>query len=145
MLWRPLVSNLLLKRLMCAVLSCALLCLTHPAQGQAVSATLLGTVTDASGAAVPNANVLITASETSVTHEVKTNESGNYTFPDLSPGRYTVAVTAPSFKKAVRENVDVTVNSTSRVDVTLETGSVSETVTVTDAPPMLQTDRADIS
>ncbi len=135
----------LLKKMLFAVLLCSLATVSNPVYGQAVSATLLGTVTDASGAAVPNATVVITATDTGVTHEVKTNDSGNYTFPDLTPGRYAVSATASSFKKAIRENIDVVVNTTSRVDVTLQTGDVNETVTVTDAPPMLQTDRADIS
>ena len=58
--------------------------------GQAVNATLLGTVTDASGAAVANAKVTITETNTGISHTSQTNESGNYVFPDLPPGTYTV-------------------------------------------------------
>ncbi len=134
-----------IKKMIYALVFCTLLAAGQQARAQAVSATLLGTVTDSSGASVPNATVTITEVNTGLTHEAKTNDSGNYTFPDLSPGRYSVAATAASFKKALRENVDVNVNSTSRVDIAMATGDVSETVTVTDAPPMLQTDRADIS
>jgi hypothetical protein len=113
--------------------------------GQAVSGTLLGTVTDASGASVANASVTVTETSTGATHQAATNESGNYTFPDLEPGPYTVNAEAKGFKKLSRENIDLLSNSSTRVDIALQTGSVSETVVVTTAPPVLQTDRADIS
>jgi hypothetical protein len=113
--------------------------------GQAVNATLLGTVTDSTGAAVANAKVIATEASTALTHESLTNESGNYTFPDLHPGPYTVTVEAKGFKKEARENIDLLSNSSTRVDVSMVPGNVSETVLVTTAPPVLQTDRADIS
>ncbi len=78
-------------------------------------------------------------------HEATTNESGNYTFPDMQPGPYSVTVEAKGFKKATQQNVDLASNSATRVDLTLQTGDVSETIMVTTAPPVLQTDRADIS
>jgi hypothetical protein len=112
---------------------------------QAVSGTILGTVTDPLGAAVPNAQVTIVLTGQSTTYNAVTNESGNFTEPNLPSGTYSVTVTAPGFKKETRENIAVITNTTSRVDVALATGSVSETVTVTAAPPLLQTDRADIS
>jgi hypothetical protein len=122
-----------------------LLCLPLSVLGQAVSATLLGTVTDSTGAAVPNAKVTITSADTSAVHTVATNSSGNYTFPDLAPGTYSVSAEGSGFKKVLRNDVDVAVNSSTRIDLSLQTGSVSETVTVTDTPPVLQTDRADVS
>jgi Carboxypeptidase regulatory-like domain len=113
--------------------------------GQAVNGTLLGTVTDASGATIANASVTTTQSATGLVHQAVTNESGNFTFPDLQPGPYTVTVEARGFKKATQENIDLPSNSSTRVDLELVPGSVSETVVVTTAPPLLQTDRADIS
>src|SRR5580698_7567235 len=113
--------------------------------GQAVSGTVLGTVTDPGGSAVTNAQVIIVLTGQETTYNTITNESGNFTEPNLPSGTYTVTVTAPGFKKETRENIDVITNTTSRVDVTLAAGSASETVTVTAAPPLLQTDRADIS
>jgi hypothetical protein len=101
---------------------------------QAVSGTILGTVTDPLGAAVPNAQVTIVLTGQSTTYNAVTNESGNFTEPNLPSGTYSVTVTAPGFKKETRENIAVITNTTSRVDVT-----------VTAAPPLLQTDRADIS
>ena len=111
--------------------------------GQAVRATLLGTITDASGAVVPKAKVTATEVNTNIVREVQTNESGNYTFPDLAPGNYDVAVEQTGFKKAIRHGVDVLVDTTIRVDLRLETGAMVETVSVTAEVPLLQTDRSD--
>lgn len=114
-------------------------------RGQAVSATLVGTVTDNTGAIVPKAMVAIVESATGIVHTDVTNGSGNYTFPDLTPGTYSVTVTSKGFKKEVRAGVDVAVNTTTRVDIALQPGAVTETVTVTGAPPIMETDRADVS
>ena len=114
-------------------------------RGQAVSATLLGNVTDNTGAAVPNANVQILEGATGIAHAGVTNESGNFTFPDLTPGTYSVSVQAPGFKKETRDNVDVVVNTATRVDLALTPGNVTESIEVTAAPAIMQTDRADVS
>jgi len=111
---------------------------------QAVNATLLGTVTDTSGAVVPNAKVTIVETNTGFSRTTQTNESGNYTFPDLAPGTYAVAVEQSGFKKERRTGVVIEVNSTGRVDVVLQPGNVSESVEVTADVALLQTDRADI-
>ena len=113
--------------------------------GQAVSATLVGTITDKSGAIVSNATVTILESATGIVRTDVSNSSGNYTFPDLTPGTYTITVSVQSFKKETRAGIDVAVNTTTRVDIALEPGNVSETVTVTGAPPIMETDRADVS
>jgi hypothetical protein len=131
--------------LLSAVLVFLILLISPSARGQAVSATLVGTVTDNTGATVPNATIQIREDATGITHDGVTNESGNYTFPDLTPGTYTVTAEAKGFKKETRASVGVVVNTTTRVDLTLTPGSVSETVVVTGAPPILQTDRADVS
>ena len=121
------------------------LCFAASGFSQAVSATVVGTVTDVSGAAVASAEVVITEMDTAVAHTLKANESGNFTLPDLPPGRYQVSVEHPGFKKELRRDVQLQVNSTARVDLQLQPGSVSETVEVSGAPPLLQTDRADIT
>jgi hypothetical protein len=112
---------------------------------QAVSATLLGSITDKTGASIPNARIVIHELSTGIQHETVTNGSGNYTFPDLPPGAYSVTAEATGFKKETRASVDVVVNTATRVDLELEPGSATETITVTDVPPILQTDRADVS
>lgn len=138
-------SRRILSPILGSLLALACLASSHVLFGQAVSATLLGTVTDATGAAVANAKVTATEASTGALHESATNDSGNYTFPGLQPGPYTVTVEAKGFKKASHENIDVLSNSATRVDLSLVPGNVTETVTVTTAPPLLQTDRADIS
>lgn len=112
---------------------------------QAVSATLVGTISDATGAGVVGAKITIQELLTGIIRDTTTNESGNYTFPNLTPGTYSVAVETAGFKKATRPSVDVVVNTTTRVDLALEPGSATQTVTVTAAPPIMQTDRADVS
>jgi Carboxypeptidase regulatory-like domain/TonB dependent receptor len=118
---------------------------TLTARAQAVSATLVGTVADATGAGVVGARISIQEVATGINRETVSNESGNYTFPDLTPGTYSIVVEAKGFKKENRPNVDVVVNTTTRVDLDLQPGSASETVTVTAAPAIMQTDRADVS
>ena len=128
-------------------LSCALLFLALPYSlpAQAVNATLLGTVTDPTGASVAGAKVTATQTSTTTTYASVTNDSGNYTLPNLPPGIYSVTIESKGFKKDTHQNIDVLVNTATRVDFSLVPGSVSESVEVTTAPPLLQTDRADIS
>ena len=133
------------RKIIIPLVTFLLLSLSPSMFGQAVSATLLGTVTDSSGAAIAKARVTATETSTGAIHESVTNDSGNYTFPDLTPGRYSVTVEANGFKKETHQNIDLLINSSTRVEFDLATGSVSETVLVTTAPPLLQTDRADIS
>jgi hypothetical protein len=112
---------------------------------QAVSGTIVGTVVDQSGAVVPNAQVTMVLTGQNEERNTVTNESGNFTEPNVTPGTYTVTVSASGFTKLAHENIVVETNTTARVDFSLTAGSSSETVTVTAAPPLLQTDRADIS
>ena len=113
--------------------------------GQAVNGTLLGTVSDQTGAAIADAQVTATLTTTGASHVTTTNASGNYTVPDLQPGNYTITIDAKGFKKSEQQNINLLSNTSPRVDFTLQPGNVSETVVVTTAPPQLQTDRADIS
>jgi hypothetical protein len=115
-----------------------------PVAGQAVNATLLGTLTDLSGATVAGANVTITEMNTGVGRSTTTNDSGNYEFPTLPPGVYEVTVKHPGFRQETRRGVELVVNSTVRVDLQLQPGAASETILVTSEVPTLQTDRADI-
>jgi hypothetical protein len=113
--------------------------------GQAVNATLLGTVTDSSGAVVAGATVRITEMRTSVGRTATTNPSGNYGFVDLPPGQYEVTVEQKGFKKVTRAGVDVQVNSDVRVNLTLQPGAADQVIEVKAEAPILETDRADVS
>lgn len=122
----------------------ALVCAFSAAQAQAVKGSLVGAITDANGAAASNATVTITEVRTGITATTTTNSDGNYVFATVKDGLYRVEATQQGFKKIVRENVVVDVNTTVRVDLTLAVGEVSESVTVdAGTPPVLQTDRAD--
>ena len=112
---------------------------------QAVSGTVLGTVTDSSGGTIASAKVTLTEVKTNVSRNSETNASGNYVFPNISEGTYSVAVELAGFKKAIQDNISVAVNQSARVDLQLEPGAITQSVEVTAAPPPLQTDRADTS
>ena len=121
----------------------ALLLVPAPARAQAVKGTLLGTVTDTTGAGVPGATVTVTEVQTGIARNATTNASGNYVFSNLKDGIYRVEAELPGFRKTVRENVKVDVNTTVRVDLALQVGNLAEAVTVVQEAPPLQTDRAD--
>src|SRR5690349_2803315 len=98
-----------------------------PAFSQAVNATILGSITDIAGGVVASARVTVTETQTGVSRTGQANESGNYTFPDLPPGLYAVTAEQSGFKKETRRDVDLVVNSTARVDLQLQPGSITET------------------
>jgi hypothetical protein len=112
--------------------------------GQADKGSLLGTVTDSSGAVLADAEVKVTSVETNLARTVKTNENGNFTFPVLDPGLYTVEADHSGFRHAVRTDVRLEANSAVRVDFAMQLGSVTESVSVSANAAVLQTDRADL-
>lgn len=104
------------------------------------TATLVGTVTDSSGALVPSAKLTVTNVETQIASTTVTNAEGNYYVPYLNPGTYRMNIEAAGFRQYVREGVTLRTNETPRIDVQLELGNVSETVKVTAAAPLLETE-----
>jgi hypothetical protein len=128
-----------------ACLSVLLVCSWSFLFGQAVTGILVGTVTDPTDAVVPNASVVTTETATGVVRRTQTNAEGLYTLPYLPPGIYRVEVEAPGFKKFVRENIELRATTSTRVDVRLEPGQVTEVVEVRAEAPLLQTDRSEIS
>ena len=105
-------------------------------------ATLRGTVVDTTGAVVANAKVLVTSIQTSFVYEGITTPEGGYYIPYVNPGEYRITVEAPGFKKFVREGITLRTAEIPRIDVQLELGNVTESVTVTGAPPLLETETA---
>lgn len=120
--------------------------LSRPAEGQvASSTTLVGTVTDSSGAVVPAAIVIAVQDATKVAYKGPTSRTGNYVLPYVAVGTYTITVDAPGFGKSVHSNVVVEVNQTVRTDFVLQVGSVTNEVMVSSAPAPIATDDAGLS
>ena len=113
------------------------------AQGN--TGSILGTVTDESGAVVPNAKVAITNTQTGVQASVPTDSLGNYLFNFLAPGSYKVESELAGFKKFTRENVNLEMARQLRIDIVLETGAVTETVSVAAQTPLLETETGALS
>ena len=137
-----------MKRLvLAAVAALVLLCglWTPVAFGQAVYGSILGTVTDPSGAAVANAKVTATSQTKNTTVEATTNESGNYSVTHLIPDVYSVRVQGQGFKSLQVKDILVSADTGVRVDGQFQVGGSSETVEVTSEAPQLKTDRADVS
>ena len=109
---------------------------------QAVNGIVVGNVTDSSGAAMPAAAVTITDIGTNASRSITTDNNGYYTFPNLPPGNYRVRVEKQGFATAERTSVPLPVNSTVRVDLSLQPGQVTETINVASTMPLLQTDTA---
>ena len=112
---------------------------------QAVFGSIVGTVTDPTGAVVPNATVVVTDVGKGTSQTIKSNASGNYTASRLIPDTYSIKATAPGFATAEADNVQVSADTSPQVNLVFQTAGSSQNVTVTSAPPPLQTDRADIS
>ncbi|HEV2575700.1 MAG TPA: carboxypeptidase-like regulatory domain-containing protein [Acidobacteriaceae bacterium] len=99
---------------------------------------LTGVVQDASGAAVAGAEVTLMNPDTSFTQTTKANESGVYVFSPIKIGTYTVTVKAQGFEQITQKDIAVNIGQRANLNITLKPGAVSETVTVTSAPPLLQ-------
>jgi hypothetical protein len=116
-------------------------CLTLPARlaAQAVTGTILGTATDASGARVADATVVATNALTDEKHTTKTNATGDYIVPALPVGTWRVEVEAQGFKRYVRQGIVLEVNQNARVDGSLEVGQTTQQVLVTGDAALVDT------
>ena len=128
----------------CSTLGIFLLFAVSAAFGQ-TTATISGTVSDQTGAVVPNAAVTITNSNTHVARTLTTNQSGVYNAPDLPIGPYSLKVEAPGFKAYAQNNIILNVNATLRADATLQVGTSQETVTVEANAVQVQTETSEQS
>ena len=112
------------------------------AHAQVFNAQLTGTVKDPSGALVPGAHLTAINLATKTSFTEVTNADGLFRFPDLPPSSYTLRCTLNGFKTFEQSPITLQVNQTLELNVALETGNVSEQVTVTAAPPALDTESA---
>jgi hypothetical protein len=119
--------------------------LAPAASAQVTSATIVGTVSDASGAALPGATVTARNVDTGFNRTVPANDVGAYRLEFLPIGRYVVEVSLSGFKTAIRSGIVLSVNDTVRVDASLSLGGVAETVNVEGASPVINTTTSEIS
>jgi hypothetical protein len=113
------------------------------ASAQVLYGSLVGTVTDQSGAVVPGARVIATEVQTGQVRQDTSDASGRYNIVNVLPGTYKISVSSKGFKNFEQTNITVTPNVVTRTDVHLEVGQASELVTVSAAATALQTDKAD--
>src|SRR5580658_9670952 len=111
----------------------------------AQQATIVGTVTDPSGAVVPNVAVTITNTETGVSQVIPTNDAGQYVAVDLQVGRYKVKAEAKGFKAAEQKDITLNIGDRIRVDFQMQMGAAQETVTVEATAVHVQTDSGEVS
>lgn len=136
-----------MKTKILSMLVFALSMLTWPVcslEAQVLYATVVGSVTDGTGAVVPGATVTATETSTSTTLAAKTGSDGNYTISNAPAGTYTVKITKDGFKTFVANSVVLPINATTRLNGNLAVGSVSESVAVTISSAELQTDSGEI-
>ncbi|MDE3167562.1 MAG: carboxypeptidase regulatory-like domain-containing protein, partial [Acidobacteriota bacterium] len=113
------------------------------AQAQVLYGSVVGTVTDPSGAIIPGAAVTLAGTATGVERSATADEGGRYSFVNVLPGNYTLKITAKGFRSFAATGFDVSPNTVQRVDAKLEVGQISEQVTVEATAAALQTEKSD--
>src|SRR5512140_3559363 len=119
---------------LCLILSAAVIL------AQSDRGTITGTVADPAGAVVASAPITAKNTETGAVFQAATSDTGNYTLAQMPVGVYEISVTVPGFKSYVRQNITVGVAQTVRVDIALEVGSATESVTVSEQSSLLKSE-----
>ncbi len=122
-----------------AALTCALLSVRLFAQSTG-TATMTGAVTDSTGAVIPHAKVTVTNKDAGYVFNSLTTTEGTWYIPNLNPGNYQLRIEANGFKTYVQDGISLRTAEQPRLDVKLDVGNVSESVLVTGAPPLLETE-----
>src|SRR6202163_2851155 len=120
----------------------AVLLLCLPAFSQGSFGRILGTVTDQSGGVISGATVIVIDTERGITRSLTTDDAGAYNAPNLTAGNYTLRVEAKGFKRIERQGITIEVGHEVRVDLTVQPGEQTQTVTVTEAVPLVETTNA---
>ena len=131
------------KRLGRPAIAALSFCVANLAWGQAVG-TLNGTILDPSGAVVPGAAIVATNNDNQEESKTTSTSAGAYTLPYLQQGTYTIRVTMPGFRTATAENVILRAAQTLTVNINLEVGQISDNVTVSATPPLLEAGTAEM-
>ena len=114
--------------------------------GQAgATGTILGTITDSTGAVLPNVKITVTNTATNVETRAETSSAGDFYIPSLISGTYSVIAEAPNFQRSKSDSFVLTVNQKARIDMVLKPGQVTETTEVTAQSVSLDTDSASLS
>src|SRR6202049_2940699 len=129
-------------QLLGATIGVFLICLPMWSQGNA--GRILGTLTDQSGGVMAGATVTVTDTQRGTTRTLTTNQSGEYNSPGLLPSNYTVRGEATGFKTIERTGILLEVNQDLRVDLALQPGQQNQTITVTEALPLVDTTNAEL-
>src|ERR1700731_4109309 len=125
-------------------LSMALVGAVQSAWGQEVTAAIVGTVADPSGAPIKGAKVTATDTERGTVYQGETNDAGAYNINRIPVGTYELKVVAPGFQTSVHPAFTLLLNQTARIDVQMKVGRVSETVEVTGSAPILKTESTQV-
>jgi hypothetical protein len=117
----------------------------HDASAQVLYGSMVGTLTDDTGAVVPKATVTVINTSTGLSREVTTDDAGYYSIPNLPEGTYDLSIAATGFRALTRKGVVVPINVVTRADATIQVGAVTEQVVVEGATAALQTAKSDVS
>ena len=134
--------NLLSRRLAILVMLC---CATPWAMAQLTTADIVGTVTDGTGAVIPNASITVVNIDTHETRSLMSGASGEYQATLLPVGRYSISIKAPGFKTFSTPSLAVEAGDRARADAMMQTGGQNETITVESGTPLLQADNSTVS
>ena len=135
-----------MRKIFCVLsLAAALLLLSVPSFAQSNLGRVFGAVTDQSGGAIAGASVTVIDTARGINRALTTDDAGQYNAPNLIPGNYTVHATAAGFETIDRQNIVVEVGQELRVDLSLKPGAQTQTVTVTEALPLVNTTSAAVS
>ena len=132
-----------MRRILISI-SC-LLMVAGAAFAQSDRGTITGTIVDPTGSMVPNASIEAKNSETGATYQAMSTITGNYTISQLPAGLYEISVSVPGFKQFIRRGITVMVAQTLRIDVKLDVGAITDTVTVTADATLLRTESGELS
>src|SRR5687767_32762 len=132
------------QRFCCARVLAAALSLCIPVIAQVERATVTGTVTDKTGAAMTGVTIQVTNEATNTSTNVTTDSAGAYIVPNLIPGSYTVSASQTGFQKQVFRNYELQVAQQARLDIVMNIGAVEQTIEVQASAPLLQTENASV-
>jgi Carboxypeptidase regulatory-like domain/TonB dependent receptor-like, beta-barrel len=136
----------LAKGILCAVINLMVMLATATTvSAQVLYGSIVGTLTDESGAVVPGAVVTVKNASTGLSREATTDETGHYAIQNLLEGAYDLSVSATGFKPYTQTGVEVSINSVTRADITVQVGAITDQVTVEGSAQLLQTTKSDVN